>query len=212
VKGQRITLLGLVAAAAAASFAAGCGEVSRTGRAPAQLVIVSLTAASGAEPSEFGGTLRSDVQTMVKRTIGGQQVEVPVVFNDLGEVQIRLQLRDLGIPGVPSSPSTLNEVTINRYRVVYRRADGRNQPGVDVPYPFDSAVTFTVSGAGTATAGFEIVRHTAKEEAPLRALISNGVIISTIAEVTFYGADQAGNEVSVSGFIGISFGNFADPE
>ena len=32
-----------------------------------------------------------------------------------------------------TQPSLNNEVTINRYRVVYRRSDGRNAPGVDVP-------------------------------------------------------------------------------
>ena len=39
-------------------------------------------------------------------------------------------------------------MTIDRYRVSYRRADGRNMQGVDVPYTFDSAVTFTVPTQG----------------------------------------------------------------
>jgi hypothetical protein len=71
-------------------------------------------------------------------------------------------------------------------------------------------VTVTVTG-GEATAGFEIVRHTMKQEAPLAALAFNGVIIATIAEVTFYGHDQAGREVTVSGRMTIDFGNFGDP-
>jgi hypothetical protein len=104
----------------------------------------------------------------------------------------------------------LNQVTVNRYRVQYRRADGHNVPGVDVPYDFDSAFTVTVPATGNAEAAFEIVRHSAKEEAPLAALRFNDDIISTIAEVTFYGRDQAGNEVSASASIGINFGNFAD--
>ena len=58
-------------------------------------------------------------------------------------------------------------MTISRYRVVYRRTDGHNTPGVDVPFPFDSAVTFTVTGDGGST-GFNLVRHSAKQEAPLR--------------------------------------------
>ena len=52
------------------------------------------------------------------------------------------------------------------------RADGRNTPGVDVPYGFDGAFTATVSG-GEPTVGFELVRHIAKEEAPLAALAFN---------------------------------------
>ena len=83
--------------------------------------------------------------------------------------------------------------------------------GVDVPFAFDSGLTFTIPAEGQISAGFQIVRHTAKQEAPLQALRFNGDIISTIATVTFYGHDQAGNEISVSGNIGIDFGDFADP-
>ncbi len=90
------------------------------------------------------------------------------------------------------------------------RADGRNTPGVDVPYPFDGAFTTTVTSQET-TAVFELVRHLAKEEAPLKALTVNNVIISTIAEITFYGHDQTGREVSVTGRISVDFGNFGDP-
>ena len=102
-------------------------------------------------------------------------------------------------------------MTINRYRVEYRRTDGRNVQGVDVPFAFDSGVTFTIPAGGLVKAGFQIVRHSAKEEAPLKALRANGSIISTIATVTFYGQDQAGNEISAAGNIGIDFGDFADP-
>jgi hypothetical protein len=191
---------------------AGCGEyVRNSGRAPAQPVIVSLQGASGAEPDRFGGTVQSDVVTMVNRTVNGQQVATPTIFNDVGQVTMGLILKDPGQAGLSSAPSALNQITFTRYRVVYRRSDGRNTPGVDVPYPLDSAVTFTVPPEQSATATFELVRHTAKEEAPLRALASNGVIITTIAEVTFYGRDQAGNEVIVTGNIGVDFGNFGDP-
>jgi hypothetical protein len=95
--------------------------------------------------------------------------------------------------------------------VVYRRADGRNTPGVDVPFPFDSGVTVTVTADGGST-GFEIVRSVAKLESPLRALKDNPDMISTIAEVTFYGHDQAGNDLSATGMIGVNFANFADPQ
>ena len=83
---------------------------------------------------------------------------------------------------------------------------------MDVPYPFDSSATFTASPGAAGTTGFEIVRLTAKQEAPLRALITNSTFIGTIAEVTFYGQDAAGNDVSATGSIGITFGNFGDPE
>ena len=144
--------------------------------------------------------------------MNGQQVKVDTVFNDIGQAIIRLQLRDPGQLGTATTPSAINQVTITRYRVTYRRADGRNTPGVDVPYAFDGAVTFTVPADGDVTAGFDLVRHSAKLEAPLKALVSGETFISTISDVTFYGRDQAGNTVSVSGSLSITFGNFADPE
>ena len=189
-----------------------CGDVVRQGRAPVQLVINALQAAPGNMPDELSASLHSDVVTLVERQVGDQTVETPTVFNDVGEVTMSLILKDPGQPGLLATPSAINQVTISRYRVSYRRTDGRNTPGVDVPYPFDSAATFTVPAEGTVTAGFEIVRHTAKQEAPLANLRANADKISTITDVTFYGADQAGNEVSVTGSLGINFGNFADPE
>jgi hypothetical protein len=197
---------------AGALFAGGCGDVVRQGRAPVQLVIASLQAAPGATPDELGGNLLSDVVTNVTRTLNGQQVQVPTIFNDVAQVTMSLILKDPGQPGAVNTPSAINQVTITRYRVVYRRTDGRNTPGVDVPYPFDSGLTFTVPNDGTVTAGFEIVRHTAKQEAPLATLIVNPDVISTIAQVTFFGSDQAGNEVSATANIGIDFGNFGDPQ
>ena len=197
-------------AVAAASIA--CGDMATQGRSPVQLTILSLSAASGATPDEFGATLHSDVVTNINQTVGGQQVAVPTIFNDNGAADFGLVLKNPGSdPATPASPSALNAVTITRYRVVYRRTDGRNTPGVDVPYAFDSAVTVTVDKDGAST-GFQLVRNSAKQEAPLRALVNNPDIIATIADVTFYGRDQAGNDVTATGSIGVDFGNFGDPQ
>jgi hypothetical protein len=195
--------IGAVAVAVAALAGASCGEVARTGQSPAFLIITSLEGASGAD-EEFGTTLLSDVQTIVD--------DVPTFFNDLGQVAFRLALKNPGLPVGSLGPSELNSITINRYRVVYRRTDGRNTPGVDVPYAFDGAFTVTVSADG-GSGGFDLVRHQAKLEAPLRNLVGlgGGLILGTIAEVTFYGRDQAGNEVMATGNISINFGDFGDP-
>jgi hypothetical protein len=81
--------------------------------------------------------------------------------------------------------------------------------GVDVPYAFDSGVTVTVDGA--ATVPFTLVRAQAKHEAPLKALAGHGGAqhINTVARVTFYGRDQSGREVSVTGNIEVSFADWA---
>jgi hypothetical protein len=203
--------LGVLAVTATVGAAAGCGQVARTGRSPVMLVITSLEAASGATPATFGGTLDSDVITNVTRTVGSTQVQEPTVFSDAARVTLRLALKDPGTPTAANSPSSLNQVTITRYQVVYRRSDGRNTAGVDVPYPFDSAITLTVPADGTATGNFELVRPSAKEEAPLAGLRASAVVIATVADVTFSGTDLAGNVVSVTGSIGVQFGNFGDP-
>ncbi len=187
----------LMAVLALTVLSASCGDVTRQGTGSSYLIIGALQAASGATPGEFGGTLNSDVLTVVD--------DVPTIFNDIGQVTLTLGMKD-----VLTQPSTNNFITVNRYRVRFIRADGRNTPGVDVPYGFDGAVTATVSGQ--TTIGFELVRHIAKQEAPLRALVFSPVIISTIAEITFYGHDQTGREASVSGQMLVSFGNFGDPQ
>ncbi len=101
-------------------------------------------------------------------------------------------------------------MTISGYHVDFIRADGHNTPGVDVPFPFDGAATGTVPETGTLELTFELVRHTAKEESPLAQLASNPNILHTIARVTFYGQDLVGNAISVTGSIGVDFGNFGD--
>jgi hypothetical protein len=191
-----------IALSAFITLSASCGEFTRQGRSPVIVVVDSLT-------SDDSGTLLSDVVQLVTTPAPcSENSPCQVVFNDMASVELRLILKDPGT-GSTTSPSDLNSVTINRYRVEYRRTDGRNTQGVDVPYAFDSALTVNVPADG-AEASFQIVRHSAKEEAPLLALRGNGTIISTIATVTFYGRDQAGNDISVSGNIGVDFGNFAD--
>jgi hypothetical protein len=188
------------ALALAVAASASCGK-TREGTGNSFLIMTALEGAAGDAPTEFGGTLRSDVITVVE--------DVPTVFNDIGRARFTLGLKDPGTASAPTVPSQFDFITINRYRVRFVRADGRNTPGVDVPFGFDGAVTVTVTG-GETTAGFEIVRHSLKQEAPLAALAFSGVIIATIAEVTFYGQDQSGREVTVSGRMTIDFGNFGD--
>jgi hypothetical protein len=203
----------LAAVAAAAAPLAGCTQAQQVGESPAYLIVDALGASSGAEPDKVSGTLSSDVITFVKQQVNGQEVRVPTVYADPAEVTFRLGLKDPGTAESPTTPSSANFITLKRYRVTFVRSDGRNTPGVDVPYPFDGGMTGTVTGSGT-TMDFTIVRVQAKEEAPLKALAGGGgaVFISTIAEVTFYGTDQAGREVSVTGTISVNFADWGDPD
>jgi len=202
----------LIAAAAFVAASVSCGSVVRTSRAPVILVIDQLNGVRGAATtSTAASSLTSDVFTLV--TSGGTcttTAPCPTVFSDSGQVVMHLVLKDVGSGATAPTPSTNNEVTINRVHVSYRRTDGRNQEGVDVPYAFDTASTFTVPQQGTITFGFPLVRNQTKTEAPLMALRTNGQVLSMIGDVTFFGADVVGNAVSVTGSINIDFANWGD--
>jgi hypothetical protein len=202
----------LAAATLLAVTTAGCGDVVRQGRAPVFLVIDQLTAQRGAvTPEEFSGYLHSDVVTNVTTPAPcAPESPCPTIFPDAGQVILRVVPKDITTEGLATAPSTNSDVTITRYRVDYRRTDGRNTPGVDVPYGFDGGVTGTVPHDGSITMVFELVRHVSKMESPLVQLASNGIIVSTIADVTFYGQDLVGNEVSARGSVQVDFGNFGD--
>jgi hypothetical protein len=203
---KTVALLGVAASAAS------CGDVVRDGKSPSFLVIDSLQGSRGGGTSAtFGNPLLSDVLTS-KTSPAPCSVPAPCtsVFNDNGQVVLRIVPKDIGTTVAAATPSTNNEVTITRYHVNYRRTDGRNTPGVDVPYPWDGAATGTVQIGGSLTLPFLLVRHDAKLEAPLADLANNITIIDTITEVTFYGQDRVGNAVSATGTIQIEFANFGD--
>jgi hypothetical protein len=169
-----------------------CSQTVRDGQSPGYLVISTLQGGAGES-----GTLSSTVASDVVSDDGG-------IFGDRGQVALLLQMKDPVL-----SPSPNNAITLTQYHVEYIRTDGRNTQGVDVPFAFDGGLTITVSGS--ATTGFTLVRNQAKLEAPLRALRGGGSagIISAIARVTFYGRDQTGREVSVTGNIEVNFADWA---
>jgi hypothetical protein len=194
----------LLGATLLALATASCGDVVRQSQSPVLLNVVSLAGCApqraGDACATFTNPLLSDVET------NGS------IFNDVGQVAFEAFLKDPGNTTVPTVPTSNNDVLVSRYRVVYRRADGRNTPGVDVPHPFDGALTARVlAGGQLTTSTLELVRHVAKIEAPLIQLRSNLSIITVIAEVTFYGQDRVGNDISATGTLHINFGNFADP-
>ena len=193
----------LVAALTCALTLGSCiNENITASRSSSILVIERIGAASGGTNDDPIPTfLESDVLT------NGS------VFDDIGRVTTRVGLKDPGTSESPTSPTSANFVTVTRYRVVYQRTDGRNVPGVDVPFPMDGAVTFTVV-SGPQSAEFILVRASAKLEQPLRPLVGGGgaIIINTLAEVTFYGKDQTGAEVVATGTITVNFADWADPD
>ncbi len=118
----------MLALALAPATGPGCIDPAVTGsRASAGLIIERIVAVPGGRSDRSPATyLQSDV--CVRDTAGGPCQ----VFDDIGQVTTRLHFKDPGTPDNPSSPTTANFVTIDRYRVRYVRSDGRDRPGIDV--------------------------------------------------------------------------------
>ena len=197
----RCDIAGIAGVLVCVVLVSGCINDRLTALRSSSLLIIERIGAArgGTSDAPIPTLLPSDVST------GG------AVFDDIARVTTRVALKDPGTAENPVSPTPSNFVTVTRYRVEYRRTDGRNTPGVDVPFPFDGGVTFTTV-TGIQTGDFVLVRASAKLEAPLRALRDGGgaIVINTIAEVTFYGHDQTGAEVTASGAIGINFADWTD--
>jgi hypothetical protein len=189
-------------AAACVIGSAACGsDMLRTGRSPSYLVVEKV------EGIDTAGVAAADLRSDVRDDSG-------TVLNDNARVTIRVEAKN---PTVAST--AINAVTLTRYHVDYRRTDGRNTPGVDVPYSFDGALSVTIDPGSSGQAVFEVVRHQAKLEPPLKnldglsstgeRLVTGLGFLSTIAEITLYGHDGNGNEVSVRAQLDVHFGDFA---
>lgn len=191
----------VVFAAAVALAAPGCTTQQRTGQSSSYLIVDSILAARGNEPDKDSGVLDSDVLTAGS------------VYADLGKVALRLGMKDPGSTQRPSVPTSANYITVTRYHVKYVRSDGRSTQGVDVPWEFDGGATGTVTEGG-GNLVVTLVRVQAKLDSPLKSLVNMGgsVALTTIAEITLYGRDQAGRDVSVMGAITVNFADFADPD
>jgi hypothetical protein len=183
--------IALAVALAALLALASCSDAIRTGQSPSYLILQNIT--GGPKNS---GVVQSDVVS-----------DTGSVLQDSGLATIQVALKDpLG-----SAPSDVNSITITQYHVEYQRSDGHNVQGVDVPFAFDSGVTQTIAAGGTGGVTFTLVRIQAKLEAPLVALAGHrGLeVISTIAHVTFFGHDQNGRDVSITGNIEVDFADWA---
>jgi hypothetical protein len=202
-------LVGRVAVVAMLGAAAtSCGSVVRQGQSPVYLQVDSMTAQRGGLSGPFTNPIASDVITNVTSPAPCAATSpCPTVFSDPGQAVLRAQLKDVTSP---TGPTANNDVTITRYRVTYQRADGRRLEGIDVPYAFQGATTATVRVGTPATLPFELVRVVAKKETPLVNLVNSADVVTMIAEVTFFGRDMVGRDVSVTGYLQIDFGNFGD--
>jgi hypothetical protein len=129
------------------------------------------------------------------------------VVADIGTATLSAQPLD---PDPILGNSAYEDIQLSKISITYVRADGRNTPGVDVPYPFETGVSGTVHVGTLFTLAFTLVREAAKQESPLIQLRSTGETIEADAQITIYGKDLAGRAVKAVGSLPITFGDFAN--
>ena len=118
--------LGIATLLAAAT--SSCGDMVRQGTGSSYLIIQSLEGASGAETEEFGGTLFSDVVTVVN--------SVPSVFADNGRVTLVLGMKDPAL--LPVQLEGLEEL-VDDLRIVRLPEAGHFAPW-EAPYEVADAL------------------------------------------------------------------------
>jgi len=184
---------------AALSFIGGC-SAGTTGDTTNTIVTVDSVQGISGLAAQAGDELFSDVcdnqgATPPNCTVANDSVQVNLTARP------KEQLRASG---------QLNDVVFDRYRVTYVRADGRNLPGVDVPYSFDGATNFTVPLNGNSSKSFSVVRQQEKLQPPLANLRFGGgaIVFSAIAQIDLYGRDVAGRPIAVRAVLNVTFGDF----
>lgn len=128
---------------------------------------------------------------------------------DIATATLRATLLD---PDPLLPPSQYNDIMLTRYVVSYSRTDGRNRPGIDVPYSFEGSLSLLLRIGTSTPFNFVIVREVAKVEPPLSNLWNLGWegVLQVTARVDFYGQDVARRQVKATGFLPIFFANYAD--
>ncbi len=187
-------------------FVYACTRVEDTTRSASLLIIDSVEGVAGALGGGGGTTgvpLFSDVLTC------NEDHSKCEVVNDNATVTFRNQFMQVGA-GTGLPPTYLNDIVVTQYRVDYFRPNGRNVPGVDVPYGIDGTMTVNVTRNTTTDGSITVVRHEAKKEPPLHELLTDGTegVITANAAMKFYGHDIAGRTVSATGYLEIHFADF----
>jgi hypothetical protein len=160
---------------------ASCNAVENDSTSGTMLQIVSLTASDGKLPV-FSS--------------------VSVKINDNCLLEINALPLDPLMDGKNVTPYM--DVLVDQIDVEFRRTDGRNVEGTDVPYRFTQPMSFLVTINGSAKIPFMLIRHMAKEEPPLLALTSNPEVLQLVAVVTIHGKDLGGHRVApVTGYVSV---------
>lgn len=188
-----------------------CSRIENDSRSGSLLVVDSVTGQVGDVKGGFTDSTPLLSDTCDNENALPQDPDTCTVVNDNATITFLNQflLEPAGQQG-----TFLNDIIVNRYRVDYFRPNGRNVPGVDVPFGIDGTMNVRVPSGGTADGSIVIVRHEAKREPPLSELdngTSEGVLTAN-AQIRFFGQDTAGRTVTATGYLEIHFANYAEKQ
>jgi hypothetical protein len=182
----------------AALFLASCVAKENDSTSGSFLIINSLTG-NDLEGAAGSTTVFSDVLT------DGS------IINDNAVANVNAQIYN---PAKTADISYFNNVVVDQIDVEFKRTDGRNVEGVDVPYRFTQPMNFLIAVNAPKDIPFVLIRHVAKLEAPLLALRevpSQSFVLQLVAKVTLNGKDLGGHRVApVTGYLSVWCANFAD--
>lgn len=101
------------------------------------------------------------------------------------------------------------DVLVDQIDVEFRRTDGRNVEGVDVPYHFTQPMSMLAVALGESVKfPFILIRHMAKAEPPLMALTTDSEVLQLVAVVTIHGKDLGGHRIApVTGYVSVWCGS-----
>ncbi len=178
-------------------FINGCNNLENISQSSTILILQSLTGVdlNGAESSE----LWSDVITD------------GAIYNDNADVTFTAKV----LNPLTEDTTYYQDAIIDQIDISFRRPDGKNVEGVDVPYSFSQKLHVIVGVDESSTFSFVVIRQVAKMESPLRDLRegSSEVVLELIADITFYAKDIAGNRITpVKGSLTVWCANYGDSE
>jgi len=193
---------------------------------PVLAVSVLILALAACNPLENNTTSMSQLQIISLLGLDSQgkaqnYVESDILFEDptTGATSIVADIATVTMTAAMLDPNPINgtspyaNVQLTGYTVTYSRSDGKNTAGVDVPYPIDGGISGLVEVGSQTSLTFIIVRETAKQEPPLLNILQAGTraeALTVTARVDFYGHDLTGANVTATGYIPITFANYAN--
>jgi len=178
-----------------------CNPLENDTKSVSLLVVESLSG-TDTEGNERN-FVQSDVQKVDKDS--GQTY----VTADIGKATLAARMLD---PAPKLGTSPYADIELTRYVVTFTRSDGKNTPGIDVPYPIEGNVAGLIKVDVQTAVTLVIVKEVAKLEPPLINLIQNRAegAINVTARLDLYGHDLLNHNVKATGYISVFFANYFD--